>query len=45
MHALASFADGAHPHTPGIGDHERPRIHSVIVRVRDGTGVLIQGTR
>ncbi len=45
MHALASFADGARPHTPGMGDRSHARIHSVLVWVGGETGVLIQGAR
>jgi len=43
-HALDIFAASAKPHTPGLGDNERPRIHSVMVWVGGDTGVLINGT-
>ena len=40
---LEFFAEGSKPRTAGIGGNNRVRIHSVNVKVKGETGVLIRG--
>jgi hypothetical protein len=45
MRSLDFFAGGSRPRTPGIGDNNRVRIHSVNVKVNGETGVLLRGAK
>ncbi len=41
--SLSFFGEASKPRTPGMDDDQRPRLHTVIVKVHGDTGVLIQG--